>query len=74
VTLRATTAAGIRDTPYRFVIRDLTTSRVVSTCGTVVTCTVTVTNRKGTHRYEAAILNGRGAIIAGSAPVKVTWR
>ncbi|XVV08577.1 LamG-like jellyroll fold domain-containing protein [Actinoplanes sp. CA-131856] len=74
VTLRATTAASTSGTPYRFVIRDVTTKRIVRVCGTATTCTVAVANGKSTHRYEAQTITAAGAVIARSATVTVTWR
>jgi hypothetical protein len=74
VTLRATTDAGTSGAPYLFVIRDLTTGRVVAYCGAALVCTVAVTSGKGTRRYEAAIRTDRDATIARSPLVTVTWR
>jgi hypothetical protein len=68
------TAGGFASAPYRFVIVDLTTHRVVRICGTATVCTVAVANGKGVHSHEGEILRSRGIVIARSVSVKVTWR
>ncbi len=64
----------VASAPYRFVIVDLTTHRVVRICGTATVCTVAVASGKGVHRHEGEILRNRGIVIARSVSVTVTWR